>query len=119
MCGEVVRPKVSLDLDQPAPQTGAVDLADKHLAQQLARDRDRVAIEELQAEDGADGIRAPLSQTRPGPGRGRPSCGERGDAACPRKGPCPPPRTSTASSSPAARTRPRCLTRPEPAPRTT
>jgi hypothetical protein len=51
MGGEVVRPEVSLDLDQPAQQAGAVDLAHKHLAEQLARDRDRVAIEELRAED--------------------------------------------------------------------
>src|SRR5712691_13526135 len=108
MGGEVVRPEVSLDLDQPAPQAGAVDLAYKHLAQQLARDRDRVAIEELRAEDGAGAIRGPLSQTRPGPGRGRHSCDGRGDAACPRKVPCPPARTSTASPSQAARRRPRC-----------
>src|SRR5260370_10209561 len=103
MGGEVVRPEVSLDLDQAAAQAGAVDLTHKHLAQQLARDRHRVAIEELRAEDRAedraDGIRGPLTQTRPGPGRGRPSCGGRGDAACLRKGPCPPARTSTASSS--------------------
>src|SRR5216683_5904978 len=103
MGGEVVRPEVGLDLDQPAPQAGAIDLTHKHLAQQLARDRDRIAIEELRAEKRDGGVRGPLSQTRPGPGRGRPSCGGRADAACPRKGPCPPARTSTASPSPAAR----------------
>src|SRR6266851_2856668 len=99
MGGQVVRPEVSLDFDKTAPQARVVDLAHEHLAQQFPRDRDRVAIEKLPAEDGAVGL---LSQTRPGPGRGRPSCDGRGGVACPHKEPCPPARTLLTSPSPAA-----------------
>ena len=43
---QVVRPEVSLDLDEPAPQPAAVDLADEHLPQQVARHHSRVPFEE-------------------------------------------------------------------------
>jgi hypothetical protein len=51
--GQVFRSEVSLDLDQPARHLRAPDLAHKHLAQQVARARHGIAIEEVLAEDGA------------------------------------------------------------------
>jgi hypothetical protein len=49
MGGQVIGTEVSFDLDQAAPQALAVDFADHHLSQQVARHRDGVAIEELGA----------------------------------------------------------------------
>jgi hypothetical protein len=46
MRGQVVRSQVRFDLDEPAPQRLAVDLPHQHLAEQLARDNDRVPLEE-------------------------------------------------------------------------
>jgi len=37
--GEVLGPEVGLDLDQPAGQAAAVDLADEELAEEVARYR--------------------------------------------------------------------------------
>jgi hypothetical protein len=53
MGGEVVRPQIRLDLDQAAPADEPVGLADQELAAQLAGDRERLAGEEVRAEEAA------------------------------------------------------------------
>ena len=53
MRGQVVRSEVRLDFDEPSRQPHSVDLAHQDLAQQVAGDRDGVAVEELGAEQGA------------------------------------------------------------------
>src|SRR6266851_5188325 len=98
MGGKVVRAKIRLDLDQPAQQARAIDLAYEELAQQVARDGDRVAIEEVGAEDD----RVPRRSLR------QPSFAARDGGACPRRAPCPRPGTSPASPCPASRPRLRC-----------
>ena len=47
MRGEVVRPEVGLDLDDAADPRQSVSAADKALPEQVAGDRDGVAVVEL------------------------------------------------------------------------
>ncbi len=51
MRGEVVRTAVGFDLDQPPPADLAAGLPDQELAEQVVRDLERVAVEEILAED--------------------------------------------------------------------
>src|SRR6266705_6744271 len=106
MRGQVVRSKVSLDLDETSPQAHTVELAYQQLAQKVTGDNDRVAVEELGVQhvafDGARVRRGRSSQGRPARGRRRSSCDERGGAVCPRREPCRPAGTSPANPSPAA-----------------
>ena len=48
---QVVRSQVRLNLHQPAGQTPAGDLSDQHLAEQVASDLERVALEEVKGKD--------------------------------------------------------------------
>ena len=51
--GQVVRPEIRLDLDQPSPQTRPIDLADQQLAEQVARHDPRISFKERRLEDSA------------------------------------------------------------------
>jgi hypothetical protein len=53
MRGKVIRSEVGLDLDQATPQTLAIELANKDLAEEVSRDNGGLSVEERRVEDPA------------------------------------------------------------------